>query len=278
MKNTTIDKYLVPYDFTPATKEAYHYALTLAKTAGGEVMLAHIVKEEAEIPSAKRELEKFIALQTEDAKAITDFRVMEGSVYEDINQIAETAEASAIVMGTHGKTGLQNVFGSNALKIVADSHIPFIIVQEGVDKSQINDIVMPFSFERESLQITQFATAMAKTFDATIHLVGFRDHDDSLFHDMKINQAIVQKYLVQQKIKYKIVTLPSKDNYETELLEYAHTQGADLFAAAYFDQGFRSFFHSFVDELINNKYKIPVITVNGPEVMNHSPRLTYFPI
>lgn len=278
MKNIRIDKYLVPYDFTPATKDAYQYALTLAKSGGGEVMLTHIVDEETNIPSAERDLKKFVDAQTEDAKRITSFRVMEGNIYEDINQIAETAEASAIVMGTHGKSGIQNIFGSNALKVVADSHIPFIILQEGTKKSEIDTIVMPFSFERKSLQITQFASSMAKTFDATIHLVGYRDPDDSLFQEMKVNQAIVQKHLVQNNIKYEIVTLPGEKSYERELKDYARAHGADLYAAAYFDDNFENLFHSFVDELINNEDKIPLITVNGPEVMNHHPRLTYVPV
>jgi hypothetical protein len=93
-----------------------------------------------------------------------------------------------------------------------------------------------------------------------------------------MNQAIVQKHLIQKGIKYEIVTLPNDRSFEKAVIKFAEEINADLIAAAYFDRGLRSLFHSFVDELFENKAKIPVLTVNGPDVMNYSAKLEYFPI
>jgi len=52
-----------------------------------------------------------------------------------------------------------------------------------------------------------------------------------------------------------------------EEFEVGNEIGADVFAAAYFSQGIRSIFHSFLQAMITNEYKIPVITVNAPEMV-----------
>lgn len=267
MDNLKIDKYFVPYDFTKVTDDALHYAFKLIKSAEtGEVILAHVVDNSKDEVAAKQKLQKIVDKLPEDEKKITSIKVMEGDIY-DLPKMAEMAEASVIVMGTHGASGLQKVFGSKALKVVGNSHIPFIITQENEKDTEINDIVMPFSFQRESVQVTQFAASLAEKYDATIHLVGYRGNDEWLLRDMKTNQTIVRRHLAEHNIKYNMVTLPGKKSYEKELIDYAEVVDADLIAAAYFPQGIRAMFQSFLQEMIMNEHRIPVITINAPEVM-----------
>ncbi|UKN02637.1 universal stress protein [Paracrocinitomix mangrovi] len=267
MDNLTIDKYLVPYDFTPVTEEAFHYAHQLAETGGGQVMLLHIVKKKEESKAAELKLSDFVKNLPENLKKTTEYKVMVGNIFEDINKFAQSTSASVIVMGTHGSSGLKKFFGSDAMKVVANSSVPFILTQEHQKKTEINDIVMPFSFQKESVQITHFAASLAEKYDATIHLVGYRGADEWLLRDMKTNQAIVRKHLIQNNVKHNMVTLPGKDSYEKELMDYARVVDADLIAAAYFSQGIRAMFHKFLEEMINNDQKIPIITINAPEVM-----------
>ena len=267
MTTTKPDLYLVPYDFTTVTDEALHFALQLAHKGGGNVLLAHIVKNDDDIIEGEQKLKLIVKkLNTED-QAITSFKVMAGSIFDDLDKIGDLTGASAIVMGTHGVTRFQKLFGSNALKVVSSSKIPFIITQENQRTPKIEHILMPFSFAKESVQVTQFAATLAEKYDATIHLVGYRDKDEWLLRDMKTNQAIVRRHLTSNNIKHDIITLPGKAGYEEELLAYAKESGADLIAAAYFSQGIKSVFHSFLQAMITNEHKIPVITINAPEVM-----------
>ena len=271
MDSVKIDKYFVPFDFTETTEDALHYAIKLAKTAGeGEILLGHIIKKGEVAGPIETKLQAVLDKLPEDEKAMCTSKVIEGDVLHDIPKMAELQDASVIVMGTHGASGLQKVFGSKALKVVSNSHVPFIIVQENIKDTEINDIVMPFSFQRESVQVTQFAASLAEKFDATIHLVGYRGNDEWLLRDMKTNQAIVRKHLTEHGVKYNMVTLPGKKSYEKELLEYAKVVDADLIAAAYFPQGVRALFNSFLQEMIMNDQHIPVITINAPEVMSVS--------
>src|SRR5690606_16871824 len=172
-RTVEINKYLVLFDFTKTTKDAFDYAVSLCRSGGGEILLLHLVDEESKIPVAKAEINEILKLEQEDVNGFTSFLVLKGDIYKDINSIAETAQASAIVIGKHGNTGLQKIFGSKVLKVISHSHIPFIITQEVVPRKKIDNIVMPFNFERQSLQVTQFVSSLAKKFNATIHLAGY---------------------------------------------------------------------------------------------------------
>ncbi|MBD3636750.1 MAG: universal stress protein [Crocinitomicaceae bacterium] len=278
MKTITFKKYLVPYDFTKFTKDAYEYAVSLCKQTGGEIILLHLVGEESEIPSAERDIKEYIDRHDKDIQEMTTFRVMKGDIYSDINQIAETADASLVVLGKHHNNLFQEIFGSDAMKVASHSHLPFLIVQDTVQKETIDKILLPFNYQRESLQVTQMAASMAKQFDATIYLAGFQDTDDSLYREMRVNQAIIEKYLKKENIHYLSIPIPGGKAYSDLIMTYAKNNDMDLIAASYLDFGFKSFFHSFIDELLTKQSQIPVLTVNGPEVMNHSPKLNYVPV
>ena len=267
MSTEKADLYLVPFDFTTVTEEAMHFALQLAHKGGGSVLLAHIVKNEDDVIEGEQKLILEVKKLKQEDQAIIDVKVMAGSIFDDLDKIGDLTGASVIVMGTHGVTRFQKLFGSNALKVVSSSDIPFIITQENQRTPKIEHIVMPFSFAKESVQVTQFATSLASKYDATIHLVGYKDSDEWLLRDMKTNQVIVRRHLTSNKIKHEVVNLEGKASYEEELMAYAKESGADLFAAAYFSQGIKSIFHSFLQAMITNEHKIPVITINAPEVM-----------
>ncbi|MCH2235516.1 MAG: universal stress protein [Crocinitomicaceae bacterium] len=131
----------------------------------------------------------------------------------------------------------------------------------------MNDIVMPFSFAKESVQVAEFASSLAKKFDAKIHLVGYKDADEWLARDIKTNEVVVRRHLAELGIEYELVSIPSGSDYEAGLLEYAKEIDADLIAAAYFSHGIKDLFHQFIQEMIENKHGIPVLTVNAVEVM-----------
>jgi nucleotide-binding universal stress UspA family protein len=275
MEDQNEDLYLVPYDFTNVTEEAMRYALQLSHKGGGKVLLAHIVKNEDDILAAELKLEKVLKNLKDADEVKVSYKVMAGNIFEDLDKIGDLTKASVIVMGTHGVTGFQKLFGSNALKIVSSSKIPFIITQEDQEVRKIENIVLPFSFAKESVQVAQFAATLAEKYDATIHLVGYRDKDEWLLRDMKTNQAVVRRHLTSNKVKHDIITLPGKESYEIELMNYIKDSETDLIAAAYFSQGIKSIFHSFLQALITNEHKIPVITINAPDVMVASSGLSF---
>ena len=259
--------YLVPVDFSPVSIEAITTAIALAKRNNGSVLAIHIVAKKSERDTARTQFKQIIqGLQTEDQELI-ETKVLIGGIYEDIAKAAEIIGASLIVMGTHGAKGMQKLFGSHALRLVSSTGTPFVILQEGGSLTDIKTIVMPFNFERESIQIANFAGFIAKQFDATIHLVGYHDNDEWLRGKSHANQLVVRKQFEEHNVKYEIANLPKKSSvYIDALLQYTDTVNADLIASSFFVDTFLPTMNSFIQALIENDRQIPLLTANAEEL------------
>lgn len=262
--------YLIPFDFTPVTESAVRIGLDLAIANKGSVLLLHVVKNQHERLEAKFKLKEYLATLSDSDRELTVGKAIIGDVYEDISKAGDLLDASLIVMGTHGAKGFQKVFGSHAVKMISYSDQPFLITQgkKSVDKMKV--IVMPFSFEKKSIQIANFASIIAKKFKATIHLVGYHDSDEFLENGTKKNQKIIQKFLDDKDVSYNIVTFDKGVKFEKKLMEYAAKIDADLMAAGYYKEGLITNPNSFIQAMIENKLNIPLLTINAEGLTNPS--------
>jgi nucleotide-binding universal stress UspA family protein len=142
-----IRKILYATDFSESSVPACDYALTLAQLAGAELLVLHVVGEftdkrkshiqpeamallerEVEVQAVK-ELESFCADKFDDLVSFTTDVVL-GIPFEEILKRAESRAADLIVVGTHGRTGLEHVVvGSTAERLVRRSKIPVLTVR-----------------------------------------------------------------------------------------------------------------------------------------------------
>ena len=258
--------YLVPMDFSPVSINALNAAIQLAKFNDGKVLAIHIVAKKSERSAAREQFETIINQLAEADRALVKTSVFAGSVYDDIAKAAEITSANLIVMGTHGARGMQKLMGSNALRIVSSTGAPFVILQEQGSLNSIKTIVMPFNFEKDSIQISTFAGYIAKQFNATIHLAGYHDKDEWLNGKSKTNQLVVRKIFDENNVKYQIVNLDKSKPYINALLDYADEVNADLIASSFFVDTVLPTMNSFVQALIENNRQIPLLTANAEEL------------
>lgn len=256
--------YLVPYDFSPISDNALRFAIDLATYNNGSVMVLHIVGKKSERTTATEKFKAIVAALPPNEQPLVATKVLIGDIYEDIAKASEVLSAALIVMGTHGATGMQKIFGSHALRLVSSTSTPFIIIQGLHHYTRLKTIVMPFNFEKESIQIANFAGHIAKQFNAKIHLVGYHDKDEWLENKMKSNQHVVRKFFTDNNIEHEIVNLAQGKTYAKELVKYAEQVDADLFAASYFNDSIIPSVNSFLQELVENN--IPLLTVNTEEL------------
>ena len=143
----TIKQILYATDFSESSVPACDYALTLAKLAGAKVHVLHVIGEFADRrksqiqPEAMALLEREVELQA--VKEMKDFcqgkfdeevryqtEVVMGIPFEEILKRAKSLSADLIVVGTHGRTGLEHVLvGSTAERLVRRSTIPVLTVR-----------------------------------------------------------------------------------------------------------------------------------------------------
>ena len=73
-------------------------------------------------------------------------KVLEGTIFTALTEYADDTKADFVIMGTHGIKGVQKLTGSWALKVIAGSNVPFIVVQDepssnhGIFESKANSI------------------------------------------------------------------------------------------------------------------------------------------
>lgn len=140
---------LLPTDFSECSAEAASVARALAERFGGRVLVLHVLDEPAAIDPMFRgdvplemlrsRMEQF-AQESMDAYLSAHFSGFEnfdtalatGIPYREIVRKAREAGSDLIVIGTHGRTGVEHVlFGSTAEKVVRMAPCPVLSVRQG---------------------------------------------------------------------------------------------------------------------------------------------------
>lgn len=147
----TFETIIAPTDFSDSSRAALEYALDMA-SPGGRVVVCHVVDDvpltygyvgvvlsSAELRSrmakdAEKELEAFLPDAPEGVTVET--RILHGSPYLEVVRLAAGEGADLVVMGTHGRSGLQHVLlGSVAEKVVRKSPCPVLVVRPAGSES-----------------------------------------------------------------------------------------------------------------------------------------------
>ena len=144
-----IKKILVPTDFSADATNALNYALDLAKPAGAEIILLHVIEPiyyatpvdmyvttpnlaaivDEQRALAKQELAKVAATVKKRGLACRTILEM-GTPAHVITETARRKKPGLLVMATHGRTGMMHfVLGSVAEKVVRTCTCPVLTVR-----------------------------------------------------------------------------------------------------------------------------------------------------
>jgi nucleotide-binding universal stress UspA family protein len=255
--------YLVPYDFSEIAESAFVLALKLAKRNKGTVYLLHIAKTETDEREAHSRMNAMVRNLSEEGKKRVFVKVLRGNLYKSVAIAGEILGANLSVMGTHGMKGVQRLLGSNALKMVAMSSTPYLLLVKEQQLEQVDTIVMPFSFVEDTLFVLDALVDFARQYDSKVHLVGYYDTVDWQNQQSLENQQTARHFLEKKDLDCEIVNLPRERSYEEELSEYMEKVNADLIAASYFKNSRLPPPNSFIQVMLDNDNLLPVLTVNG---------------
>lgn len=261
--------YLVPYDFTPTADGAVTVAVNMAHHSPEETMveLLHFVKKEKEAAAAEEKLKEVVAKMPDPGNTEIKTVVAVGNYIEDIGKLAKETHAHYVVMGTHGMTGLQKVFGMDALKVITHSSTPFIVVQDYVDAGeQFGKIVLPLNLAKESLQASRFTADLAREFGSQVLIVAHREKDQWLRKKTNINVKQCMAFLSKEGVDHEVKIIDEDGAFEKQVVRHAMANRADLIAIAYFHEGVLPQFDTFAQKILTNRANIPVLAVNATEL------------
>ncbi|HOG20403.1 MAG TPA: universal stress protein [Salinivirgaceae bacterium] len=256
----------VTWDFTEMSEYAAAHAVKLAKHLNCNVLLLHIVKRESECADAEQRLQEAAENINQNYNIMPIIKVVVGDIFRSIGRFTSDSEndVNMVVMGTHGMRGMQKITGSWALKVIASSTVPFIVVQDMPSEEKLTDIVFPVDFRAENKEKLVWAIHLAQYFTLKIHI--FKELVEDKLHLKKINSNLLfaDKFLSKYGIEYEIHTAKSKGNFETQLIDFAIDINADLILVMTTKNiGFTDYvFGASEQSIIANNAKVPILCVN----------------
>jgi nucleotide-binding universal stress UspA family protein len=243
------------------------HAVKLARTMGAEVYLLHILLDKSEREVTQRRLDT----EAERAKAIDasvpiKTLLREGRIYDDIGTVAKEIGAELIIMGTHGMRGMQFITGSRALRVITNSTVPFIVVQErGLKADGYHDIVVPMDLQQETRQKLGLVADMAAYFKSKAHVIVPRESDEFLHRKLQDNIAFAKKYFGERGIAMEAVVADAgSGGFVDAVLNYAKKIDADLLAVMNMTGTniFGALGVPYEEKIITNTAMIPVMLLN----------------
>lgn len=152
-----LKKILYPTDFSESSLEALPYAVAFARDSKAKLILMHVVNEKIfseglSLPraiapealgqemaeEASRRL-KMLIPERERAGLDVEMVILHGMPFLEIIRYAKTNDIDLIVIGTHGRSGVEHIiFGSTAEKVVRKAPCPVLSV-----KPAQREFVMP---------------------------------------------------------------------------------------------------------------------------------------
>jgi len=256
---------LVPTDFSEVCDNAMGQAAEAARALTYELVLLHVVdkntraelkKESKGMESIEEKLKARVGEVRAKYGIAASFKTVEGDIFTTIPEVAGKIGANLVFLGTHGKTGMQKLTGSYALKVVTASPVPTVVIQKRPFKIY-REIVLPITSDAGPWEKTQWAAYIAKSFDASVHILHIGDE--------AVKQAvnIITDHLSKEKVRYSVKEA-SGSGFSRQVVDFATSLNADLIMIMTNpDKSFTSFLlGSYDEEMIFNASQIPVMCIN----------------
>ncbi len=140
----TIKSILCPLDFSDASKNAFRYACEFARAMGSKIRLLNVVEPrplaadmtltyipvEEDLEKAAMEDMQPLVEEAKSKGIEVDAEVVIGIPADVILEQIDESDASMLIMGSHGKTGLSRLLmGSVAEGVVRKAKVPVLIVK-----------------------------------------------------------------------------------------------------------------------------------------------------
>jgi nucleotide-binding universal stress UspA family protein len=259
---------LVPTDFTPVADCAMNHALVLAKNLGDSILALHIIEKENLRKEAEEKIGKILSTAT--AQGIkAEGLVKTGNIFDDIGAEAAARKAKYIIMGTHGVKGMQHITGSHALKVITNSSIPFIVVQQrNISAEGYKKIICPFDLSKETKQKMALTIQVAKYFSSKIYVVSPYESDEFLKNTVKRNLAFAEHECKINQVECETMAFPEKGNFVKQTLQFAASVNADLITMINTQEpGVHEYIAGTEErQFITNAAQIPVMCIHPKDI------------
>lgn len=255
---------MVTWDFTEKSVYAVEHAVQMSSMVMGEIAVVHIVKKDQEIHDAKKRMTEEVKKKFSDPALNFSFVVRTGTIFHTIGELTTELNAVLVIMGTHGIVGMQKFLGSWALKVIASSKVPFIVVQESPKSEAMKNIVLPVNYKKETKECVTWANFFSKKFGTRFHLFRAKYADSNFRKGLDSNMFFITKYFNSKAIRFESHVSIGENDFGKETVQHATKVDADaILLMTTRDIGFADYVLGPQEQyIIANNERIPVICIN----------------
>ena len=276
-------KILVPTDFSKPAAIATVVASDIARKSGAELTLLHVIEEaignslnvEGQVSSDSGWEEKIFNLKLiekgkkmmaklvedpifEGVKLKQELRI--GTPYHGMNKIITEKKVDLVVMGTAGKSDLENmIIGSNTERVVRTAGCPVLTVHNKPATKEFKDIVYATSMDKDEEVFSRIVRTTQKLYNSTIHLV--RVNTPANFQRDALVKKYMQDFAKRLQLKNYTINVFNDVSEEEGIIYFADSINADLVAMATHGRtGFAHVLAGSIAEDVVGHAKRPVLT------------------
>jgi len=271
-----MNKILVPTDFSEQAENALKIAAMLARKYDAEIYLLHMMEipmqhidpgaVQSDIPEAlffmKLAHKKFEDLIASDyLEGVTVHETVKADItFNEIKDTCKEFEIDLIVMGSHGASGIKEMFiGSNAEKVVRSSDVPVMVIKNHHSSFIIRDFVFASDFKNDNRETYKQAIKFAVLFNAKIHLLLVNTANN--FITTYDARRRISDFISGQSFEKYTINVHNDTSVEQGILNFSKEIDADLIGiSTHGRQGIAHFFNSSISEDLVNHANRPVIT------------------
>ncbi|MGQ1890884.1 universal stress protein [Thermophagus sp. OGC60D27] len=271
---------LVPIDFSDNSVFALQVAVDLSNQLQAAVRIIHVQtgqkyapeflgdNPEARVLGQSRKwldllIEKFLPKYHVEGGEF-DYKVREGNVVREITNQARYDDASLIIVGTHGISGVEEKWlGSNAYRLVSHAPCPVLTIRKDMRWAAPHNIVLPIDHHKLTRKIVPVVAGLGKLLKAEISIISLQKKSKWLVPGRSDIYAIQAERYVRNNTSLKASVIKFKWGGDVKnILELAHQKSATVIAIHLNKSAdpFDSFFRPFANELLNIS-DIPVLVV-----------------
>lgn len=279
-----MNKILFPTDFSKTAKNAYLYALTMARAIDAQIVVLHSfllpLIDESGIPANFKEVFDTIALQNQEKlddhmrflnkvaskrgfeDVVATSVLKSGDLHFAMEQVVEQEGIKLVVMGTSGTTGwFESILGSQTGDAIASLNVPVMSIPLGLKFAKIEIIGFANMYREKDFVALQRLCAMTAPFKSTIKSIFVK----------KPHSEVTQEQIDAWEsrcagLNVQFFVIPDNDVRET-IDDFITSQNIDVLAMLTEKRGFfQELFNSSLTKKLSNKLDIPILAFHEHEL------------
>jgi nucleotide-binding universal stress UspA family protein len=272
---------IVPTDFSPVALNALNYAIDLAKSINGEIILLNTYQ--APVAYSDAPISPITTISIDDIRTSSEERLQDlrqdvaritggtmkihtesqlGNTVDVLEDMCSATKPFAVVMGSHGSSGFERlIMGSTTLSVIRHLRCPVFVIPPGTIYHQIRKIGLACDFKDVVETIpADYIKNIVREFNAELHVLNVNRDGENYDDNTPLESAWLDTLLGDIRPNYYFL---KRSDIVEGINEFAETHQLDVMIVIPKKHNMleKIFHKSRSKELVSNAH-IPIMSIH----------------